>query len=43
MGKPLKAGLELILSLYRKRMEKLFERLSPWSLKLYVYEKDLTF
>jgi hypothetical protein len=43
MSKPFKAGLELILGLYRKWMEKLFKRLSPWSLKLYVYEKDLIF
>ncbi|KAM0915756.1 hypothetical protein ACQ4PT_010617 [Festuca glaucescens] len=36
----LKAGLGVILSPHRKRMEKLFQRLSPWAPKLYVHEKD---
>jgi hypothetical protein len=36
----LKAGLGVILSPHRKRMEKLFQQLSPWAPKLYVHEKD---
>jgi hypothetical protein len=37
----LKAGLGLILNPHQKRMEKLFERLSPWAPNLYVHEKDV--
>jgi hypothetical protein len=37
----LKAGLGLVLSPHRKRMEKLFEKLSPWAPNLYVHEKDV--
>lgn len=36
-----KAGLGLVLSPHRKRMEKLFELLSPWAPNLYVHDKDL--
>ncbi|KAM0822428.1 hypothetical protein ACQ4PT_071499 [Festuca glaucescens] len=35
-----KAGLGLIHTPHRQRMEKLFERLSPWAPKLYVHDKD---
>ena len=36
-----KAGLGLVLSPHRKRMEWLFERLSPWAPNLYVHERDV--
>ncbi|XP_037482205.1 GDSL esterase/lipase At4g10955-like [Triticum dicoccoides] len=36
-----KAGLGLVLSPHRKRMERLFERLSPWAPNLYVHERDV--
>ncbi|KAF7008186.1 hypothetical protein CFC21_023025 [Triticum aestivum] len=35
-----KAGLGLVLSPHRKRMEKLFEQLSAWEPKLYVHDRD---
>jgi hypothetical protein len=36
-----KAGLGLVLNPHRKRMEALFERLSPWAPNLYLHDKDL--
>jgi hypothetical protein len=36
-----KAGLGLVLSPHRKRMERLFERLSSWAPNLYVHDRDL--
>jgi hypothetical protein len=36
-----KAGLGLVLSPHRRRMQALFERLSPWAPNLYVHDKDL--
>jgi hypothetical protein len=41
MSHLLKAGLGLILSPHQERMEKLFERLSPWAPNLYVHKKDV--
>ena len=36
-----KAGLGLVLSPHRKRMEVLFERLSSWAPNLYVHDRDV--
>ncbi|KAM0829077.1 hypothetical protein ACQ4PT_067102 [Festuca glaucescens] len=36
-----KAGIGIVLIPHRKRMERLFERLSPWAPNLYVHEKDV--
>ncbi|CAM0878751.1 unnamed protein product [Alopecurus aequalis] len=36
-----KAGLGMVLSPHRKRMEAVFERLSPWAPNMYVHDKDL--
>ncbi|VAI24896.1 unnamed protein product [Triticum turgidum subsp. durum] len=37
----LKAGLGLVLSPHRKRMEALFQRLAPWAPRLYVHDRDV--
>ncbi|KAF7055869.1 hypothetical protein CFC21_063347 [Triticum aestivum] len=37
----LKAGLGLVLSPHRKRMETLFQRLAPWAPRLYVHDRDV--